>query len=127
MITGALVAPGDLSIHPEQPLMADSPDGLIGLAEGVLEVKCPAPHTHGAYLVGDKIPSEYLPQVRWHLLVTGRQWCDFVSYCEAFPPHLMTFIKRYEMYASERDELMDKAIDFIGLYQETLKRLNLVF
>jgi len=57
-----------------------SPDGLIGI-DGGLEIKCPAPHTHVGYLLANKIPNEYIPQVQGNMMVTGRKWWDFMSYC----------------------------------------------
>lgn len=61
-----------------------SPDALVG-DDGALEIKCPLPKTHVDYLVGGKLPDAYKAQVHGHLLVTGRAWCDFVSYCDGLP------------------------------------------
>lgn len=69
-----------------------SPDGLVG-ADGLLELKCPLGKTHVSYLVADVLPLEYFPQVHGQLLVTGRKWVDFVSYCPGLPP----FVKRVEV------------------------------
>jgi len=68
-----------------------SPDGLVG-EDGVLELKNPTGKVHVEYLVGGKLPTAYLQQVQGQLLVTGREWCDFVSY----HPGLPTFIVRVE-------------------------------
>jgi len=68
-----------------------SPDGLVG-ESGLLEVKCPAPHTHVGYLLGDKLPTKYVPQVMGQLAVTGLDFCDFASYC----PGLDIFIVRVQ-------------------------------
>ena len=56
-----------------------SPDGLIG-SDGGLEIKCPIPSTHIKYVQEDRLPTEYVAQVQGSLLVTGRQWWDFVSF-----------------------------------------------
>jgi hypothetical protein len=56
-----------------------SPDGLIG-EDGVLEMKIPLLKTHVGYLRKNELPAEYAPQVHTHLLVTGRAYCDFMSY-----------------------------------------------
>jgi hypothetical protein len=56
-----------------------SPDALVG-AEGVLELKCPLWETHQAYLRAGVLPAKYRAQCHGHLLVTGRKWCDFVSF-----------------------------------------------
>ncbi len=60
-----------------------SPDGLIG-DEGMLEIKCPMPKTHVAYLLAKELPSEYKPQCHAALSLSQRKWLDFVSYCPGF-------------------------------------------
>ena len=65
-----------------------SPDGLIG-DDGGLELKCPAPKTHITWLVDGAVPREHLPQVHGGLIVTGREWWDFMSYCPGLPPLLL--------------------------------------
>lgn len=57
-----------------------TPDGLVG-ADGCVEVKCPFdPAVHVNTLLTKEVPKEYEWQVVGHLLVTGREWCDFISY-----------------------------------------------
>lgn len=56
-----------------------STDGLVG-EEGVLELKVPELETHVAYAMKGILPVEYMCQVHGELIVTGRQWVDFVSY-----------------------------------------------
>jgi hypothetical protein len=41
-------------------------------------------------ILADKVPDEYMLQIQTGLLVTGREWLDFVSYCAGLP----MFIKR---------------------------------
>lgn len=62
-----------------------SPDGLVG-ADGCLELKSPEPKTQVAYLYRGGLPDEYKPQVHGHIIITGRKWCDFVSYARGLPP-----------------------------------------
>ncbi len=56
-----------------------SPDGLID-EDGLIEIKCPLPSTHIEYIISNKVPSKYIPQIQGLLWITGRAWCDFVSY-----------------------------------------------
>ena len=56
-----------------------SPDGLVG-DKGLLEIKCPLTTTHLGYIIKNKFPVKYKPQVQGQLLITGRQWVDFVSF-----------------------------------------------
>lgn len=73
-----------------------TPDALLG-ADGCLEVKCPySPAEHMGYIYGNKVPDRYYWQVIGHLLVTGRDWCDFVSFDPRIPqdnPHRMLVVR----------------------------------
>ena len=60
-----------------------SPDGLVG-DDGLVEIKCPSSKRHLEYLTSCECPKDYLPQVQFQLWVTGRAWCDFVSYDPRF-------------------------------------------
>lgn len=64
----------------EMPGVGCSPDALVG-TEGILEIKCPYnTSVHLKTILSGKVPDEYEPQVHGNMWVTGRQWCDFVSY-----------------------------------------------
>ena len=62
-----------------------SPDGLVGVMGGY-EVKCPLIHTHIGYLLENDVPTDYYTQVQGQLLVTGREWVDFMSYFPGLKP-----------------------------------------
>jgi putative phage-type endonuclease len=72
-----------------------SPDGLVG-DDGLIEIKSPRQKNHLRSLLSDEVPSEYVWQVQTGLAVTGRAWCDFITYA----PGLPLFIHR-----CQRDEL----------------------
>jgi putative phage-type endonuclease len=61
-----------------------SPDGLVG-SDGLIEVKCPRAKTHVRTILADDVPAQYAPQLQAALLVSGRDWCDFVSYVGGLP------------------------------------------
>ena len=61
-----------------------SPDGLIG-DDGGLEIKCPRAKTHIRTIIADEVPAQYVPQIQACLLVSGRKWWDFVSFCGGLP------------------------------------------
>lgn len=56
-----------------------SPDGLVG-ENGLIEIKCPKRTTHIETILSNKMPSCYIPQVQGQLWVSGRTWCDFISF-----------------------------------------------
>ena len=56
-----------------------SPDGLIG-DDGMIEIKCPKTSTQIETFISGKMPSGHNAQVQGQLWVSGRAWCDFVSF-----------------------------------------------
>jgi putative phage-type endonuclease len=74
-----------------------SPDGLIG-DDGLIEIKCPLANTHASYLLSNELPSKYKAQVQGGLFVSGRKWCDFVSYHPSFGAKSLMIVR------VERDE-----------------------
>lgn len=61
-----------------------SPDGLVG-EDGLVEVKAPRAKTHLRTIVNNEVPREYMAQCQAALLVSGRQWVDFISWCGGMP------------------------------------------
>lgn len=82
-----------LITHPTIEGTHASPDGFVG-DDGLIEVKCPNTATHIATLLERKIPARYETQMRWQMICSGRQWCDFCSYDPRMPEHLQLWVKR---------------------------------
>lgn len=61
-----------------------SPDGLVGDV-GQIEVKSRRQDKHLATILSDTVPNEYMAQIQTGLLVSGRSWCDFVSFSGGMP------------------------------------------
>lgn len=57
-----------------------SPDGLVGV-DGLIEIKSRAQKKHLATILADEVPAENMAQIQCGLLVSGRDWCDYVSFC----------------------------------------------
>ena len=70
-----------------------SPDGLVDI-DGLGEIKCPNTTTHLDYILDDKVPTEYYKQIQCQLWVTGRSWCDFISFDPRLPQRNQLFVKR---------------------------------
>jgi hypothetical protein len=68
-----------------------SPDGLVG-TDGLLEIKAPRQKTHLNTILADSVPPWNVAQLQAGLLVTGRDWIDFVSYCGGMP----LYVKRVQ-------------------------------
>lgn len=101
----------------ESPGYGCSPDGVVG-KPGLLEIKCPIGSTHVKYLVENKLPIEYFPQTQGQLLVTGKQWVDFMSYVQGVKPLIVRvkpdkafqfkLKKALELFCSDLDRLVRK-------------------
>ena len=81
--------------HPTIEWFGCSPDGLVG-NEGLIEIKCPNSATHWEYYKSKEPPKKYWIQMQAQMAVTGRKWCDFVSYDPRMPENLRIFVQRVE-------------------------------
>ena len=122
--TGAIVQEVGFVDHPE--LMAGcSPDGLVS-DDGLIEIKCPTQATHIETLKAQKIPSDHIPQVQGQIWITGRKWCDFISYHPEFPEGLQLFVVRVQRddeYIKELETEVSKFLAEVDAEVETLKQL----
>jgi putative phage-type endonuclease len=99
--------------HPQIANAGASPDGLIG-DDGLLETKCPNEATHlDTLLRPDNIPQEYIYQMMFQMAVTGRQWCDFVSYNPHYPQEMRLVVARVLRSAPMIARLEIQAVRFL--------------
>lgn len=61
-----------------------SPDGLVG-DDGLIEIKSRAQKKHLQTILADDVPLENMAQIQTGLLVSGREWLDYVSFCSGMP------------------------------------------
>ena len=99
-----------------------SPDGLIG-TDGGLEIKCPTPATHIAYLRAGVLPSKYKQQVQGCMWVTGRDWWDFMSYHERMPA-LIVRVERDDDFITILAEEVSKAVETIQSEVNRLRKMK---
>lgn len=91
-----------------------SPDGLVG-GDGLIECKSRRPKVHLAHILADQVPPENMAQLQAGLLVSGRQWCDYVSFCAGMP----LWVKRVEP-----DERWQTAIvDAVRKFEDTAAQM----
>jgi hypothetical protein len=88
-----------------------SPDGLVG-DDGLLEIKAPRQKTHLATIVADQVPLYHMAQLQTGLLVSGRKWIDFVSFCGGMPLWVrrVTPDERWQIAILEAAEQAERAI-----------------
>ena len=97
-----------------------SPDGFVD-DDGIIEIKCPNTTTHLETILSGKFPTTYKAQVQGILWVTGRKWCDFISYdprmksqrsyvirVERDDEYINILAAETEVFLKELDELTDK-------------------
>lgn len=86
-----------------------TPDGFVG-EDGLIEIKCPwngGNHLHT--LITEKIYNpEFVYQIQGYLWITGRKWCDFVTYDPDLIDELQLSITRIP-----RDEQIIEGIQLV--------------
>jgi len=96
-----------------------SPDGLVG-SDGLIEVKSRAQKYQMQTIVNDTVPREYLWQIQTGLLVTGRKWCDFISFCGG----MAMFVCRVEPDADMQADIATRAIAFDAEVREYVEQYH---
>ncbi len=94
-----------------------SPDCLVD-DDGLIECKSRRQKYQVETILADKVPEEYMLQIQTGLLVTGRKWLDFVSYCAGLP----MFVKRVFPDARYQDAIIAAATDFERRLQEAQQK-----
>ncbi|NBX73555.1 MAG: exonuclease, partial [Alphaproteobacteria bacterium] len=110
--TGVFVEQTGFHKHPTIKWLGASPDGFAG--SGLIEIKCPNSNTHVDYLISKEVPAKYKPQMLTQLIVTGRTWCDFVSFDPRLPDHLQLFIVRYEPTQKDLKTIEIQLVTFLA-------------
>jgi putative phage-type endonuclease len=108
--------------HQTIAMSGASPDGLVG-SDGLIEIKCPATHTHIATLLSQTIDADYITQMQWQMACTGRQWCDFVSFDPRMPQDMQFFCKRVERDDKRIAELELQVGNFLSDVDDTVSAL----
>ncbi len=122
--TGELVDLVGFIKHPHVQWLGASPDGLVG-KDGLIEIKCPAPHTHVEYLRQIRrgiVPDDYKPQMLLQLVVTGRQWCDFITYDPRIKGAEFACI-RFTPTTEDRVAMLDECVKFLEEVGEEMSML----
>lgn len=111
-----------------QGLYGGTPDGLVN-DDGIIQVKCPYNYQNHIHygLVNDveffKLKyREYYWQCQSDMLVSSRQYCDFVSYCKEMPEGLQMFTLRIPINMEDAQTILDK-VDNAGKYLNNLYNL----
>jgi len=99
-----------------------SPDSLVG-EDGLVQIKCPASHTHVKYIIDGVVPTEHMKQIQGELWVTGRQWSDFVSYDprNRYRDIFIYRVERDEKFIANLKDGIDKFVDELLSFESAFK------
>lgn len=117
--TGNSVTEGGFYKHDKLEAGA-SPDGFID-EDGLIEIKCPNTNTHIETLKRQDIPKQYYWQVMGQMWITGRQWCDFVSFDPRLPEQAQLFITRIDRDDNAIKMLVDEITGFLREVEAEVK------
>jgi hypothetical protein len=101
-----------------------SPDGICN--NGLIEIKSSiTPYAHFERVRKQSVDSAYRWQVAGALWCTGKEWLDFVSYCEFFPEDKRLFVRRYlpEMFSEQFDQITERVAEFKELVEKSKKTI----
>ena len=121
-VTGRLIQDVGFVDHPTIPFFGASPDGLV--EDGLIEIKCPTTSTHLSWVVAGEIPAEHKPQMIVQCLVTGRSWCDFVSYDPRVPESYQLFVRRFIPSDDEKQEILLEAKKFLAEIDDLFEKIT---
>lgn len=115
--------------HPTLPCGA-SPDALVADisdpdgAFGLVEIKCPwSSQVHlETWLNG--MPEDHMAQIQGQMWLTGRQWCDFVSFDPRMPSDLQLYTQRIKGDPEFQARLEREIITFSAEVDEIVGRLR---
>lgn len=96
-----------------------SPDGVVG-DDGLIECKSRRPKYQMQVILSDEVPAEHMAQLQTALLVTGRQWIDYISYCGGLP----MWVKRVHPDAEYQAAILHAAAEFEAELREMQGRYS---
>ena len=109
--------------HPSIKWFGCSPDGLVS-DRGLVEIKCPNSATHWDYFRHNRPPQKYVIQMQAQIAVTGRDWCDFVSFDHRMPDRsqlLVVRIDRDEAFIAEMEAEIKKFLSEVEVEVNLMK------
>jgi len=104
-----------------------SPDGLVG-ENGLIEIKSAKAKIQVQRITGGVMPTEHFAQVQTGLWVTGRKWCDFISYSNGMKMQVIRVEvdeDYHELIEQAAKEFEDKVAGVIEAYNKNSKEFHL--
>jgi len=98
-----------------------SPDGLVG-DEGIIEIKSHIPTAHYANIRRGGIDPTYKWQIYGNLKFTGRDWIDYISFCNDFPEEKKLYTCR--VYKEDIQEQSEQIDDRLGQFYDLIASIH---
>jgi len=95
-----------------------SPDGLVE-DTGLIEIKSVLDHVHYSNIKRGGIDPVYKWQMCFNLMVTQREWLDFVSYCADFPEQTQLYV--FRIYRTDMDNIFAEMRNRINQFFNEVK------
>ena len=104
-----------------------SPDGLVGV-HGIIEIKSAKQSIQVERIVSNQVPTEHLPQIHFGMLVSGVDWCDFISYSNGMEMQEIRVQKDEKIQAVLIEAILlaeNKINETIEIYQHNSKNFKI--
>jgi len=97
-----------------EDLLGVSPDGLVD-DDGGIEIKSVIQSVHFQTVKRGSFDPSYKWQLYLELMISGREWWDFVSFCATFPEGKRLFIDR--IFRSDSAEIFEMINERVGEFK----------
>lgn len=119
--TGIIVRQVGFVAHPE--LMAGaSPDGVVD-DDGLVEIKVPNTATHIDTILKGMTP-DHVAQIQGQMWITGRAYCQFVSYDPRMPERMQLYVQRVPRDEKYIENLEKEVRKFLAEVDEVIAKLE---
>lgn len=109
--------------HPRIGFAGVSPDGLVGDV-GMVEFKALDGAQHIELMETGEIDADYLAQMQFGLACSGRQWCDFGSFCPTMQEEHKLWVRRIprdDLIIKQMETEVEKFLDEVAQRVERLR------
>lgn len=103
-----------------------SPDGLVG-DDGLIECKSRRAKMQLATILADEVPIDNMAQLQCGLLVSGRQWIDYVSYSGGMPMYVKRVYPQEKWFDAITEAVTafeENVAEMIRTYEESIAGLH---
>lgn len=104
-----------------------SPDGLVG-DDGLIEIKSRRAKVQLATILADDLPLENMAQLQMGMMISGRKWCDYVSFCGGMPLYVKRVLpdpKWFNAICEAIAKFEENVAEIISNYRGSIEGLHM--